>query len=99
MICTPTHIKLNININMNLNNHTTALDLLRDADNTMHQTKKLSKNRYKMFDKQTRDKLTLHNELKQALHVTLNHDNLQLHYQLITDTITNIIQNLKALCQ
>ncbi len=94
-----TRVGLSVGIGMSLDGHATALDLLRDADNAVHRAKKLGKGRYEVFDEQARDELALHNELEQALRVALDHDDLRLHYQLVTDTVTGVVQGLEALCR
>ncbi|MGE0880991.1 MAG: putative bifunctional diguanylate cyclase/phosphodiesterase [Acidimicrobiia bacterium] len=88
-----------VGIGISLDGHATALDLLRDADNAVHRAKALGGGRVEIFDDFARSELTANADLEQALRIALDRDELDLHYQPVTDTTTGRLKGFEALAR
>ena len=88
-----------VGVGMSLDGRATPFELLRDADNAVHRAKKLGKGRVELFDEVARDELAAAADLERNLREALVADELCLHYQPVTDTVTGAVQGFEALCR
>ena len=79
--------------------HTTAEDMMRDADTAMYQAKRAGKARHEVFDEEmhraAKETLRLETELRRAVEA----DQLQVLYQPIYSLVTGEIEGVEALAR
>jgi len=72
-------------------------DLLRDADIAMYRAKTLGRNRYVIFNTAMRTQVVQHLEMEKDLRDAIEHEQLELHYQPITDMDSQRVIGFEAL--
>jgi diguanylate cyclase (GGDEF)-like protein/PAS domain S-box-containing protein len=90
-------VSVSIGVAVSDGSHTSAEELLRDADVAMYSAKAHGKNRYEVFEPAMQaavyEQLELANELRQAV----EHDEFVVHYQPIVEIATQQIVGCEAL--
>ncbi|GAB4480444.1 MAG: hypothetical protein Kow0088_22040 [Anaerolineales bacterium] len=86
-----------IGIVLSTSDYEKSEDLLRDADIAMYRAKALGRNRYVIFNTTMRTFVVKQLELEQELRYAIEHEQLELHYQPISDMDDNRIIGFEAL--
>jgi EAL domain-containing protein (putative c-di-GMP-specific phosphodiesterase class I) len=74
-------------------------ELLRNADIAMYRAKSAGKAAFEVFRTEMRDAVMLRASLQSDLQRAVEHDELELHYQPLTELSTNRIVGFEALCR
>ena len=90
-------VTASIGISVAASVHTTADQLVRDADSAMYRAKERGRGRYEIFDQQLHVAAVKRLEIESALHLALDRGEFRVFYQPEVSLETNLIVGVEAL--
>ena len=96
---TTTRVGASVGIGINSGGDVSSSELLRDADNAVHRAKRRGKGQVEVFDELARAEQAMQADLEKALAAAVEHGDLRLHYQPVTNTVNGQLQGFEALAR